>query len=214
MKRRHAMTKTVATALVVSFLAATVGVLALSASGGNDGSKHLSDDAEELLELLDKRDESTYHAKYEATAPGVQSLELETWQSPPNVRQDSEIRSGTQVVRARVLASSDGRVRCSQLNNTGWKCRPASPGDADDPLASFRQRVSQGTVTAADKAIDGRRVRCFKLAMADGTSELCAVPTTGVPVRVDGGATEMRLVSLDGAVDQELFEPPAPVIGS
>lgn len=214
MRRRQAMAKTVATALVVSFLAATVGVLALSVGGGDDPTEELSGDAEELLELLDKRDDATYHAKYEASAPGTQGLVVETWQSPPNVRQDSEIRSGTQVVRARVLASSEGRVRCSQLNDAGWQCRPASAAEAQDPLASFRQRLGQGTVTATDASIDGREVRCFEMATPEGTSKLCAVPTTGVPVSVEGGETELRLVTLDDAVDSELFQPPAPVIGS
>ena len=212
MQRRQTFAKTVATALVVSFIAATVGVIAFASRSSDDPAKNLSDDAEELLELLDKRDEATYHAKYEASAPGTEGLVLETWQSPPNVRQDSEIRSGTQVVRARVLASSERRIRCSQLNNAGWQCRLATAAEADDdPLASFRQRLGQGTVVASDASIGGRTVRCFELATPEGTSKLCAVPRTGVPVSVEGGDTELRLVTLDDAVDSALFEPPAPV---
>ena len=215
MRRRQAMAKTVATALIVSFLAATVGVVAFSAGGGDDGPENHSDDAEELLELLDKRDDATYHAKYEATAPGAEALVLETWQSPPSVRQDSEIRSGTQRVRARVLEDGERRVRCTQLNDAGWQCRLAAAGEtAGDPLASFRQRVGQGTVTADDADIEGRKVRCFELATTEGTSRLCASPETGIPVQVQGGDTELRLVTLDEAVDEALFEPPAPVADS
>jgi hypothetical protein len=211
--RREKAVRMVAIALVVSFLATVAGLVALDSDDSENGK--VSEAAQDLLELLDRRDDSTYHARYEADTPGTERLVLETWQAPPSVRQDSEIRAGAQLLRSRILVKDERRVRCTQRNNTPWECRPAAPGETDgDPLATFRARLGQGTVTATSTAIDGRKVRCFSLTTGEGRSELCALPESGIPVRVEGGGSQLRLVALDYAVDRELFEPPVPVAGS
>lgn len=210
------MAKVVAGAVVISFIGASAGILALSNASDNTTTKtktpELSAASKELVRLLDKRDEITYHAKYQAAAPGTQGLAIETWQLPPRVRQDSEIQSDGQKIKARVLLIDGDRVRCAQLNDAEWSCRAGGEASVD-PLESFRQRLSQGTVTARDNTVDGRSVRCFTLKTTEGTSELCLVPATGIPVRISGGQTQMRLVALDTIVDSELFVPPAAVTG-
>lgn len=203
--------------IIVAFVAA--GAIGLSGAGDGQGSDpvttttvELSTDAKELLRLLDRRDEAVYHARYEAAAASAEGLVIETWQAPPRVRQDSVVSAEGQSVHTIVLALPAERVRCANLNGGGWTCRPHGSSDADaDPLASFRRRLRAGTVAARDEQIDGRSVRCFTLTTAEGASELCVLPSTGIPVRVSGGTTQLRLVTLDDKVTVDVFTPPAPV---
>jgi hypothetical protein len=136
---------------------------------------------------------------------------LETWQVPPLARQDSEVRSEDQLLRTRALVRPDGQVRCVQVDPAPWTCRRgADAASPADPLAGFRDRLREGTVAARDATIDGRAVRCFRLTTAEGTSELCALPDNGIPVRVSAAESELRLVTLDtDPVPPEHFEPPA-----
>lgn len=203
----------VVTAMVGLTLAAVLPNGASEQDATTTTTMKLGADAQELLRLLDKRDEATYHARYQASTAEADGLVIETWQAPPRVRQDSEVRSGGQVVKTRVLLTPAGRVRCARLNDAEWNCRPAAGDETLDPLASFRRRLSQGEVTGRDTSVDGRATRCFELKTAEGASELCLLPDTGIPARVRGGQTQLRLMLLDEKVTPDLFEPPAPVAG-
>jgi hypothetical protein len=175
----------------------------------------LTGDAEELAGLLSLREATRYHARYEATSAGGENVTIETWQDPPQARQDSEVTSGGQVVRTRVLVDDASQIQCVALAAEEWQCRQAAAGEtASDPIVAMQQRLGEGTVSARDDIVDDRAVRCFTLAATedDGSvseAELCALPASGIPVRVISGGSTLRLVELDETIPADVFEPPA-----
>lgn len=203
-------------ALTLTLVAASVGGDRLTRDD-DDGSTTttipLNAAARELLALLEKDKEATFHAEYAATSaeqPDA-SIVIETWRKPPRVRQDSRITSANkQTIHTVALLLGERAVRCAQLSQSAWSCR-SRPQDAttDDLLfGGVRDQLGKGPVTARDDVIDGRRVRCFTLRAEGRTSELCATPA-GIPVRVQSEGAGLRLVGFDTTVDDEVFVPPA-----
>jgi hypothetical protein len=203
--------------LATVLIAATAAAVGSVIGGGDESATtsstrpvELSPEAQELAGLLARRDDAVYHARYQGTSPDVDGLTLESWQRPPRVRQDSEMRSGVQVVRTSVVDGPDGRTQCVRLGDEPRQCRPAVQGESvDDPLAAIRERLGHGEVTARDEVIQGRPVRCFALTAVDATADLCLLPANGIPMRVVSGGSRLALVALDETVDDEAFVPPA-----
>jgi hypothetical protein len=106
-----------------------------------------------------------------------------------------------------------GRVTCLKSGAESWICRQVaeSQQQAIDPIASIRARLGQGQVTSQDESLEGRSVRCYRFVVEDENNEVCLIPDSGIPVRIRGGSTELRLVMLEGTVDAGVFTPPAPV---
>lgn len=174
----------------------------------------LDEAAQDLLALLEQGRTVTYHAVYSGSSPEVDgAIRLETWQAPPQVRQDTELQVRGQVVRTRTIGNGTGVVRCAQLDAT-WSCRRASA--AEDPLGPVSQatvdQITRGSVAMRHTTVDGRPVRCYTLRTAEGTSELCATEQ-GIVVRVSAADSLLQLESLEFDVSDELFEPPAEVQG-
>jgi hypothetical protein len=172
--------------------------------------------AAELATLLETRQGQEYHARYEGEAGESSSVVIETWQDGAGqVRQDQILRTGDTGAHLVSIVSADGEVRCTQIATDEWNCRRAPAGDLsrNDPVAAVRTQLAGGEVTASNVDVDGAPARCFELVTAGSTSELCARPDTGIPVRIAGGTTELRLVQFDDTVDPTAFEPPAAVTG-
>lgn len=174
----------------------------------------LTGEAKELVALLERDREATFHAKYDVTStdlPGA-AVTFETWRKPPRSRSDIDVTRTDGVVRTRQIRSDDSVVACQQAGSSPWRCsRKAEAEGSTDP---FEKTVSDEvaraqSVTARDETIDDRRVRCFMLRREGITSEYCAT-AEGVPVRVEAGGTKLRLVLVDDRVD-DVFEPPAAV---
>jgi hypothetical protein len=232
---RRSRARLIAGFIVVGLVAATAGVLSLRpGDDSNDAAfttptvasttvdtepLELTGDAAELAGLLSLREATRYHARYEATSAGGEPVTIETWQDPPRARQDSEVTSGGQVVRTRVLVDVDSQVQCVALAADEWQCRRAAVGETvSDPIAAMRQRLGESDVSARDDIVDERAVRCFMLTATedDGTpteAELCALPASGIPARVISGGSTLRLVELDETIPDDVFEPPAIVAG-
>lgn len=203
--------------VVTGLIAAGAGALGTAIGGDDDSTTSttrpvkLSEEAQELVDLLDKRDDSTYHARYQGTSPQVGAIVLETWQSPPLARQDSELTAEGQMVRTATLVLESTEVRCTRIADTAWTCEegPITDPAASDPLRDIRARVGEGSVTASDAQIDGEAVRCFRFAIEGNTNELCLRADTGIPVTVNSGGSTLELVDLEEEVDQSVFVPPA-----
>ena len=165
--------------------------------------------AKELVELLERDRTSTFHAVYEVTSADFAgaSVAFETWRRPPNVRSDITVTKPDGIVRTRQLVLETGAVACQQADDTPWQC--AKSPDLNDPFQGdiLEQVASAEKVTAADRTIDGRDVRCFTLIQSEMTAEFCATPD-GVPVLVESAGTSLRLTSLEDEVG-DVFEPPA-----
>jgi hypothetical protein len=207
--------------VVVAFVSALVVVRSLGSDSGPTGRaatttavEALSGAAAELAELLERRQGATYHARYEGESGQSSSVVIETWQDGGgNVRQDQILRSGDQGAHLMSLVAGGVEVRCTQIATDQWSCRQAAAGELRqaDPLAAMRSRLAQGEVTARNVEVDGIRARCFELATDGNRNELCLRVETAVPVRITGGTTELRLVTLEDTVDPSVFTPPAPV---
>lgn len=214
--RRITPAQAVGALVVVGLVAAGAGALG-TAIGGDDESPdttepvELSAEARELVDLLDKRDESTYHARYQGTSPDAGTVMLETWQSPPLARQDSELSAEGQLVRTATLVLESTQVSCTRLGDAAWTCQeePLTDPSASDPLRDIRARLGEGRVTASDAQIDGEAVRCFRFAIEGAANELCLRAETGIPVTVSSGESTLELVDLEEQVDQSVFVPPA-----
>jgi hypothetical protein len=208
--------------VVVAFIAAIAGVQILgsdepateNATTTTAGS--LEGAAAELAELLELRQTQTYHARYEGQSGESSTVVIETWQDGAgDVRQDQVLRSGDQAAHLVSLVADGEEIRCTQIATDEWDCRRAATGELSgaDPLAAVRARLAEGEVTARNVDVDGQPARCFELTAQGETSELCVRAETGIPVRIGGGTTELRLVVLEDTVDPSVFEPPAPVEG-
>lgn len=177
--------------------------------------KSLGPEARELLDLLERQRKATYHARYAAASPDLEggAIRIETWQSPPRIRQDSEVRVAGQLAKTTSLALPGGAVRCTQIGDDPWQCRrvPAGqPTGAEPVSAQAVEQLRSGSVSARDTTIGGRAVRCFGLSVGEQSSELC-LTGQGVTVRVSAGGSSLELAELETEVDDAVFEPPAPV---
>jgi len=212
-------------AVVVTLLvAATLG--ALGSSGNEDDvgrgastsirPEDLTEEAQLLLELLDRRDSQTYHAVYEGTSPESPSgIRLESWQAPPSARQDTALNVSGSAASTSTIVSPEGSYRCTRLGpEQPLECRalPGADLSATDPLGEMVGRIAESDVTHERTTIDRRDVDCFTLDAPEGTTELC-VTEDGIPVRVEAEGSLLRLVVLDEEVPSAVFTPPGPVVG-
>jgi hypothetical protein len=173
----------------------------------------LTGTARELYDLLAQKDEATYHARYDGSSPEVSALSLETWQQPPNVRQDSDLTVSGQQAQTSSFVLGTTQVRCVRLTAAGaWTCQPGGTADTD-PLAAIRDRLDEIEVSARDTTISGRAVRCFQFTVDGAANELCITPDRGIPVLVRAAGSELRLTELDDDVAEDDFVPPAEVQG-
>lgn len=217
--RHRYRTRLLAAVAVVGLLGAVLAVVSSGADGDVAAEPTTTVDrtdldpaASELLGLLESGRDTTYHAVYRGTSPEVEGeIRLETWQSPPRIRQDSELTAQGTAVETRTIGDRSGVVRCGRIDGR-WTCRRAA--DGNDPLGPISQasieQLTRGSVGARDTTVDGRAVRCFSLRVEQGSSELCAT-AEGIVVRVSSAGSQIELVSLETAVDDDVFELPAEV---
>lgn len=205
---------------VVGLVAGSLGAVLLLDDGSDDddvaeaATEDLSEEARDLVELLEAGRTTTYHVRYEGSSPDAPDtvIKLETWQRPPRVRQDSEVVAGGRIARTRSIVLPTGGVRCTSVASAPWTCREAAAGElrTDAVTADILQRLREGEVRSRFTTIDGRQVRCFTLTRAEGTTELCT-NDDGVPIRVRAGASELQAVELSTDVGDDVFAPPAAV---
>ncbi|MEY2569794.1 MAG: hypothetical protein QOE63_144 [Acidimicrobiaceae bacterium] len=206
----------VAAVIVTALIAALVSTTALRSSSDSKTTttttpSNLTGNALVLVNLLSKKDTATYHARYTGSSAQSQSVTIETWQRPPDIRQDSELTVQGQLAQTKTFVLGAKQVRCVRLpSTTGWTCQDANVA-ASDPLAAIRSRLGQGEVTARDTDIGGRTVKCFQFTVDGATNELCVTTDKGIPVLVRSADSELTLVSLDDTVADGDFTPPAPV---
>ena len=212
--RRHVAVRVAAIAVLMSVIGATV--LTLRPDDGDDADdteatavEELEGAAKELVDLLSVDKQATFHAVYEVSSAEFAgaAVSFETWRRPPSVRSDITVTKPDGIVRTRQLVLEGGSMACQQADESPWQC--ARSPELNDPFQSdIREQVAKAdSVTAEDRVIDGRDVRCFTLTRPDATAEFCATEE-GVPVLVESGGTSLRLVTLGDEVG-DVFEPPA-----
>jgi hypothetical protein len=214
---RLAAVAAVIAVLVTTFAAFTIGdddddaAATTSTTSTSLSTEDLGPGARQLVDLLQAARESTYHARYEGTSPDAPDtvIRLETWQSPPRVRQDSELQTGGQLARTSSFVLPDGSVRCTRIGDSAWSCRPAAAGELQRDVISesVLQQLQDADVHVRSTEIDDVDVTCFTLTSTDGTSDLC-LDAQGVTVRVQSHGSELRRVEMSDDVTDDVFEPP------
>lgn len=175
-------------------------------------------DATEVLALLDRAEQSTFHAAWKAKAAesGFSSITFEVWNKPPNARRDVRVLSGEGggSFHSVTVRNGDGLTSCGRATDAdAWECEAADPKDETaDPLASIldsiRTTVQSGKVAAKPEGPKGRPGRCFTITAAEGEDVVCFTPE-GVPISIGSGGATLELVDLSSEVPEAVLFPPA-----
>ena len=199
----------VAVVALVAFAAA----FALSSRSSDDGDPDpapsaeldaLEGEARELVALVDAGRTRAHHAVYEQSGGD----RFEVWVDGDRVREDLDPADGA--ARA-VLRTGDDHVDCTRADGA-WEC-----AEADDAGSGLQERLEQLSadlvglpVTAESATVAGVDVRCFAVTGPETPVEIC-LTGEGVLARLVAGEDRLELVSLDGEVPDEVFDPPAPI---
>jgi hypothetical protein len=162
---RLAAVAAVIAVLVTTFAAFTIGddddddaAATTSTTSTSLSTEDLGPGARQLVDLLQAARESTYHARYEGTSPDAPDtvIRLETWQSPPRVRQDSELQRD--VISESVLQQlqdADVHVRSTEIDDVDVTCFTLTSTDGTSDLCLDAQGV---TVRVQSNGSELRRV--------------------------------------------------------
>jgi hypothetical protein len=175
----------------------------------------LSVGAQELVALLDRGAEGTYHAVYavegvDADQAGTDRIEV--WRDGDRSRRDAHIVVEGSTADTVGIVDGDDAVACQRNGEDPFTCEEAETPEAVDSgvVGSIRSQLTGADVQPRDDEIDGREVRCFAFSTDDGPAEVCAT-AEGVVVRLGTDSNSLRLTELDDDVPDDVFTPPAEV---
>ncbi len=168
--------------------------------------------AEELLALLARGEDRTYHARYEGRAPegDQRSLTIEVWRKGGLVRHETEGVDEAGRVRSAVFQLPGSDVTCRRGAEEPWRCDRVSDG-ADTPasvLDRFASDLEGRQVAVRNERVKGRPARCFTAAGGGADTKVC-VTLEGLLVLVASDGARLELVELSEKVDDAVFTPPA-----
>ncbi|MGH2726173.1 MAG: hypothetical protein ACRDKS_04270, partial [Actinomycetota bacterium] len=168
--------------------------------------------ARELLDLMAKGQDGVYHVRYRTISAGQTgaTLTVEIWRRGSTTRQDTVASDGIQSIHTAGFTLHDGNVACRRQGSAAWECMPVTG------VRTTTQQITElatselagRTVTVRDEKVAGRPARCFTIVGEGQSSELC-LSRDGVALRVSAGETRLELTSLDAAVPDAIFKPPA-----
>ncbi len=160
--------------------------------------------ARQLFALLKTGEESTWHAKYAVTGVPGETLGLEVWQSPPQLREDVVRATTGHTEHSSTYVLSDGTHLCVQQDAAKWTCQKVA-ADPNDIVSSVTAGLAGESVAVSDDTIGGRKVTCFG---ASGGARICAT-SSGIPVLVANAQVSYKLVTLSSSVPGSSFRLPA-----
>lgn len=174
----------------------------------------LSDTAKELIERLKAGGSRTFRASYSGTASEGVTLTVDVWRKGGLARQDVVLASAGVTNELRALRLSDGTAACQRVAGADWVCqRTATAAASSDAAGVFDAAVANlnaKVVTATDQRVADRDARCYSIAGAEGTVEICVTPD-GLPVRLSSSGSQIVLSGYDPEVPDDAFTPPAPL---
>lgn len=176
----------------------------------------LTEEAQELVDLLAEARDLDLHLVYEPTASGTNgaSIVIDVWWKGDRAAQKLTAEADGQVEEALALVLPDGNVICQRPPGEEWACQPSvsvatEAGDPAGIIESLTSGLNGKEVTVEDTTVGEYDVRCFTIEGAGGGA-VC-VTDEGIPVRFSLGTSEMELSLLEREVDDDVFEPPAAV---
>lgn len=195
-------------------LAVAVGVV-LPALGGPGGPPQVDTAAEELLQLLARSRELTFHARWETRTEGPNAgdptFTIEVWRKRPDVRVDTVIVAASSRVHEAAYANGDGVDQCTRYDQDAWTCerhdRP-DQGEFDDVVGAVAAELDEATVTGRDASIRGTKSRCFQIQKRDvATIDYC-VDLDGIPIEVHVGTVTLTRLELTRGFQGSVFALP------
>ncbi len=176
----------------------------------------LSDEAQELVDLLAESRELDLHLVFEPTEPGSggATLVVDVWWKGERAAQQITVTAGGQTERAIAYVLPDGNVLCQRPPDEAWACQESvsvateagEPAGIIDALASD---LGGKDVSVEEAQVGEHEARCFTIEGETGGA-VC-VTDEGIPVRFTLGDSQMVLASVERSVGDEVFEPPAEV---
>ena len=178
----------------------------------------LSPEAKELEAFAAKSRGGTYHVHFQVSGDGlgkdVTAATVDVWRDGARLRQDTSQTTTTGVSTSQIYSDASGVVQCLTAPGSAVTCQrvSAQPDAADDIVTGVEAIVNTGSsVSAKDDTVLDAPARCFDIAagIPDSAGSVCFTPT-GTPVRLVTPHFALSLVSVDAAVDDATFTPPAP----
>ena len=170
-------------------------------------------EAAELYDLVTAFTDLTLHARYrvEVTDRTEATSIIEIWQKEGQVRQEATVESGAGAGgKIAMLDLTDRVILCQQPPGGDYSCGLVSEEEAtafDSLRTNLVADLAEQEVEVTDETIDGRDVRCFRVAAA-AAGEIC-VTDDGVLARISAPEGSFELIEFDTEVDDDVFTPPA-----
>jgi hypothetical protein len=172
----------------------------------------------QLVALLERGEQTVYHARYRTVTPEVAgggtspaaSMVIELWRSPPRLRQDVTVSAAGQTATSAAFLLPEGGVGCTREDaKSAWTCTdiPNTETTTDTLARQITQQVSDGPITVRSDRVAGLAVQCFNLPVSEATAEVC-VTADGIPALIRSGGTSIELVELVKEVPAGVFTPP------
>lgn len=173
----------------------------------------LSAEGRELVGLLEKGLEATYHARYQSVladprAEGTR-MTMDVWRRGALTRQEVAVQAQTTRTRTATFQLPPQTFQCSQVGDNPWSCKPPSDAKAiTPPEAEIREELGRGAIKARDESIAGVPVRCFTFPAGGDLSETCLMKD-GALARMTTASSRFDLVAFSSAVTDDAFVLPA-----
>lgn len=176
----------------------------------------LSGEALAFAEALNAARDMNYHARYETErteSDGTRTEVLvEVWRRNPLARRDFTVTGGERQVVSREYKTSGGVTGCLDTSPDGaddFQCTDATASGSDPAAPAFGAAdPHDGEVTAHDDTVDGRAVRCYRLAALDKAPVEVCFDDAGIPIVVDDGDYRLVRTALDDDITDDVFTPP------
>ncbi len=171
----------------------------------------LDAEGQELVGLLQKGRQLTFHATYKQSgdpAPGG-DVTIEVWRKGGNIRQDSHTTSGSGDNDTAGFVVGGKATTCSKVGSEPWSCsaQPDPGTNLDGIFGSATTQLSGLDVKASDATVAGRPARCFSFPQSDGTGTICVSPD-GLPLQLKINQLDLTLQDESSTVDDSVFQPP------
>jgi hypothetical protein len=210
---------------VAAGVALTGGAVVLSRHGGGGTDQPpaaaaakptaLSPQGLELVDLLKKGLDATYHARYQSAvadprAQGTQ-MTMDVWRKGQLSRQEVAVQAKSTRTRSDTFQLPPRSVECTQAGDGPWACKPpsyATPGAA--PEVKIEEALGRGAIDVRDETIGGLPTRCFTFPAGGDLSETCLM-NDGVVARIVTPSSRFDLVALSGVVSDDDFTVPVAI---
>jgi hypothetical protein len=169
-----------------------------------------------LASLLTGARDHTFHARYAVTgSPELLGgkLDLEWWNTKKHSRIDTTRKSNGQVVRTVSIVNGADGASCKRIDDGAWTCQKIAvpaPGDPGGIVTNLTAQLTGRPVSEQPGKVRGRSATCFHVGGGTEPIDVCT-NADGVMLRNASAKVTYEVTTLDTAVPDAIFKPPAPV---